>query len=144
GRTGPTGPTGATGPTGPTGATGPAGNQNNNHQGSSLVTSSALTQQNVIGASGPTGPTGGSADPTAEPITPENVLGRLEAAFLQRAGLSTDPVAGVHPGLGSIVADLAKTDLVNVGGVGQLIKEAKSQAGLTKLDDKTDASGTAL
>jgi hypothetical protein len=108
----------------------------------------------VTGASGPTGPSSdtawtgstdtGSTDPAAVPITPESVLGRLEAAFLQHVGLSTDEGAAAYQPLGSLVADLAKSDLLNVGGLGQLIHEAKSQAGLAKLDDNTKTSGTAL
>jgi hypothetical protein len=78
-------------------------------------------------------------------VTHHNVLAPLQTSFLQGAGSGGVGQAGdsnIASSVNALSADLAKSDLANVGGAAGLISQSTAPAGLTLPDSQN--AGTIL
>jgi uncharacterized NAD-dependent epimerase/dehydratase family protein len=78
-------------------------------------------------------------------VTHHNVLSTQQTGFLQSdgsAGIGQAGNGGIASSVSALSAELAKSDLVNVGGAGS-INQGTNQVGLTPLDNNNGA-GTLL
>ncbi len=78
-------------------------------------------------------------------VTHHNVLAPLQTSFLQGAGSGGVGQAGntdIASSVNALSADLAKSDLANVGGAAGVTSQSTTPAGLTSPDDQS--AGTIL